>query len=59
MNFSTFLGLTFSEMGLDITTTAVIILAAVLFIAGFIKSSKEMDTKALMDYYTNKREKKS
>ena len=46
-------------MGLDITTTAVIILAAVLFIAGFIKSSKEMDTKALMDYYTNKREKKS
>ena len=46
-------------MGLDATTTVVIIIAIILFVGGFIKSSNEMDMKSLMDYYTKKRQKKS
>ena len=57
--FYFFYGLTFSEMGLDATTTVVIIIAIILFVGGFIKSSNEMDMKSLMDYYTKKRQKKS
>tara|TARA_Y100001968_G_C19282845_1_gene680131 strand:- start:281 stop:463 length:183 start_codon:yes stop_codon:yes gene_type:complete len=44
--------LTISEMGLDPLTICVIIFASVVFIAGFIKSSRDNEYKKLMDYYT-------
>ena len=51
------LGLTFSEMGLDPFTLSIVVIAGMLFVFGFIKSSNEMDMKELMDYYTKKRKK--
>ena len=50
--------LTQAEMGLDPLTLTVVVLASLVFIAGFIKSSRENEYKKLMDYYTKKPEDK-
>ena len=54
MDFVTLFSLTMVEMGLDPITLIVIIIASIIFIAGFAKSSRENEYKKLMDYYTNK-----
>ena len=48
-----FFALTMAEMGLDPLTIVVIIVASAIFLAGFVKSSRENEYKKLMDYYTN------
>lgn len=50
--------LTASEMGLDPLTIIVIVIAASVFIAGFVKSSRENEYKKIMDSYVNKKEKR-
>ena len=54
MDLVTFFSLTMVEMGLDPVTLIIIIIASIIFIAGFVKSSRENEYKKLMDYYTNK-----
>ena len=46
--------LTQAEMGLDPLTLTIVIIASIVFIAGFVKSSRENEYKKLMDYYTKK-----
>ena len=49
--------LTASEMGLNPLLIVIIISASFVFLAGFIKSSRENEYKKLMDYYTQNQEK--
>ncbi len=58
MQILCFFALTMSEMGLDPLTLIIIIAASIIFIAGFVKSSRENEYKKLMDYYTKRSEDK-
>ena len=51
-----FFGLTASEMGLNPTILALIIVSSIVFIVGFAKSSRENEYKKLMDSFIEKRE---
>ena len=48
--------LTASEMGLSLSTLALIVVSSIFFIVGFAKSSKENEYKKLMDSFIERKE---
>ena len=54
MNLAITFALTMAEMGLNPLIIVIILIASVIFIAGFVKSSRDNEYKQLMDYYINK-----
>tara|TARA_Y100001968_G_scaffold332955_1_gene393263 strand:+ start:7086 stop:7280 length:195 start_codon:yes stop_codon:yes gene_type:complete len=51
-----YFALSMSEMGLSPLIITVIIISALLFIVGFVKSSQENEYKKLMDSFINTKE---
>ena len=56
---STTFALTASEMGLNTGIIVLITVSSLLFIFGFIKSSRENEYKKLMDSFVNQQEEES
>ena len=56
MSVCFFFALTASEMGLNPSIRALIIVASIAFIVGFAKSSRENEYKKLMDSFIERKE---
>ena len=51
-----FFALTASEMGLSPTILALIVVSSIVFIIGFVKSSRENEYKKLMDSFIERKD---
>ena len=49
-------GLTASEMGLNPSIVALIVVSSIVFVVGFAKSSRENEYKKLMDSFIERKE---